>query len=181
MPALTEQRARKWAREYETIYILRPNVDPDEAERIAARIAEVVKRLDGKITKVDNWGKRRLAYTIQKLTRGIFVYVKYVGFGDLVAEIERNLRQFDAIMRFQTVLVREGVNPDSVNVDPEETKFVRIEVTADEDDQPSLEEQLALAAQAASAGGAEPPPEMEPEAAPEAEPEAGESRDEESN
>ncbi|MCS6799944.1 MAG: 30S ribosomal protein S6 [Myxococcota bacterium] len=156
MPALAEQRARRWGREYETIYILRPNVDPDEADRIAARFADVVRRLDGRMVRVDNWGKRRLAYAIGGFSRGIFVYVRYVGYGDLVAEIERNLRQFDAIMRFQTVLLRTGVDPTSVQVDAEETRFARLEPSplTDEDRPVSLARQLASVAAEVASGEA---------------------------
>ncbi len=123
---------KKWAREYETIYILKSNIDPDEAAKIANRIPEVVDRLGGKVTKVDNWGKRKLAYPIQKNTRGIFVFVKYVGFNDLVAEIERNLRLFDSVIRYQTVVHEGRIDPANVVVDPEEVKFVAIEQTEDE-------------------------------------------------
>ena len=96
---------KKYAREYETIYIMQSAVDPDEADRVASKLAEVVTRLDGKLTKVDNWGKRRLAYNIKKNTRGVFVYLKYVGYQDIVAEIERNLRMTDSVIRFQTIQV----------------------------------------------------------------------------
>ena len=57
------------AREYETIYILRSAVDPDEADRIATRVREVIGTLGGKILRVDNWGRRRLAHPIGKATR----------------------------------------------------------------------------------------------------------------
>lgn len=123
---------KKWAREYETIYILRSSIDADEATRIANRVAEVVDRLGGKITKVDNWGRRKLAYTIAKQTRGIFVYVKYVGFGDVVAEVERNLRLFETVIRYMTIVLDGTLDIATVTVDPEETKFLPVE-TADEE------------------------------------------------
>lgn len=132
------------AREYELVYILQPNVDPDEAERIANRIQEVVSRLGGKITKVDQWGRRRLAYPIKKHSRGIFVFVKMVGFADLVAEIERNLRNADAVIRFQTVRLDGTVELEAVDVNPEEVKFERIAPPAEEEPEPSLEERLGL-------------------------------------
>ena len=120
------------AREYETIYILRTNVHADEAAKIAGRIGEVVERLNGKITKVDNWGRRKLAYTIAKQTRGIFEYVKYVGFGDIVAEIERNLRLFESVIRYMTIVLEGAIDPATVTVDPEETKFLPIEAAEEE-------------------------------------------------
>jgi small subunit ribosomal protein S6 len=133
----------RWAREYETIYILRPDVTSEDAEKIATRIAETVERLTGKITKVDNWGKRKLAYVIQKHTRGIFVYVRYVGYNDLVAELERNLRLFDNVIRFQTIVLRDMVDLAQVEVDPEEVKFVPIE-EGDDEPEPDAAERLGM-------------------------------------
>jgi small subunit ribosomal protein S6 len=129
------------AREYETIYILRPNVDPDDAEKVSSRIGEVVDRLEGKLTKVDNWGKRKLAYPIDTHNRGIFVYLKYVGYSDLVHELERNLRLLDDVIRYQTVKLQDSVDLSSLEVDPEEVKFLRIEPTEDEEE-PGIEQQL---------------------------------------
>lgn len=133
----------KWAREYETIYILQPQVDPDEADRVANRMAEVVTRLEGRLTKVDNWGKRKLAYPIRRHTRGVFVYLRYLGFSDMVAEIERNLRMLDSVIRHQTIQVQAEVDPAVVTVDPEEVKFRRLEVTPDEEE-PGLEARLGM-------------------------------------
>jgi small subunit ribosomal protein S6 len=142
MTETTDTVARK-PREYETIYILDPKVDPDEADRIAARMTDVVARMGGKLTKLDNWGKRKLAYPIRRNTRGVFVHMKYIGFGDIVAEVERNLRMLDAVMRHQSVLLRShGVTLD-VAVDPEEVKFRRLETTEDEPE-PNLEERLGM-------------------------------------
>lgn len=124
----------RWAREYETIYILRPDVDNEKAEQIVARLKDVVSRLDGTLTKLDNWGKRRLAYPIQKNSRGIFVYLKYVGFNDLVAELERNLRLLDEVVRFQTVLLAEDIDPASVSVDPEDLQYLHVEEVEETED-----------------------------------------------
>ena len=140
-------RERSLGREYELVYILQPQVDPDEADKIAKRIVDVVDKQGGKITKVDQWGKRRLAYTITRFTRGIFVYVRFAGIGNLVAEIERNLRNMDAVIRFQTIRV-EGltVDLDAIAVDPDAVKFERVEQSPEADEpEPSFEERLGLA------------------------------------
>ena len=124
----------RWAREYETIYILRPDVDTAGAEKVVARAKDVIERLEGTLTKLDNWGKRKLAYPIQKSNRGIFVYLKYVGYGDLVAELERNLRLLDEVVRFQTVLLEEDIDPSVVAVDPEELQYLHVEEEEDAED-----------------------------------------------
>jgi len=127
--------AHKWAREYETIYILRPDVDADRQEKVVDRAKDVIARLDGTLTKLDNWGKRKLAYPIHKNSRGIFVYLKYVGFSDLVAELERNLRLIDEVVRFQTVLLEEDVDPASVSVDPDEVQYLHLEEDEEAEDE----------------------------------------------
>ena len=119
--------ATRWAREYETIYILRSDVDSAGAEKVVDRAKDVIARLEGTLTKLDNWGKRKLAYPIRKSSRGIFVYLKYVGYSDLVAELERNLRLLDEVVRFQTVLLTEDIDPASVSVDPEEVQYLHVE------------------------------------------------------
>ena len=137
--------AKKWAREYETIYILRPNVDAEEAGKVSDRVQDVMNRLGAKITKVDTWGKRKLAYPIKRFGRGVFVYVRYVAMNDVVAELERNLGILEPVIRFQTIVNRDFVELDEVKADEEETKFERIEVTADEDDvEPTTAERLGM-------------------------------------
>jgi small subunit ribosomal protein S6 len=139
------QPAKKWAREYETIYILRPNVDTDEATKVSDRVQDVMTRLGAKITKVDTWGKRKLAYPIKRFGRGVFVYVRYVAMNDVVAELERNLGILEPVIRFQTIVNRDFVELADVAADAEETKFEKIEVAADEDDiEPTTAERLGM-------------------------------------
>ncbi|HEY8429597.1 MAG TPA: 30S ribosomal protein S6 [Sandaracinaceae bacterium] len=141
--------AQRLAREYELVYILRPTVSPSEARKVADRIVDVVEKRGAKLTRVDNWGKRKLAYPIQKHTRGVFVYVKLVGFADVVAELERNLRNFDEVVRYQTVRLKDVADLSAVQVDPEEVQFRDIETTGDEEEEePSFEERLGMATRA---------------------------------
>ena len=133
------------SREYETIYILRPDIDADGAEKINTRLAEVVTRESGRLTKVEAWGRRRLAYDIGKQRRGVYMYLKYLGGGKVVAEIERNLRLADGVIKYQTVLVRSDIEVEGVAVAEEDVKFERLELPPVEDDRDdSRERQLGL-------------------------------------
>jgi small subunit ribosomal protein S6 len=133
------------AREYETIYVLRPDIDADGADKIGTRIAEVVTRESGRLTKVESWGRRRLAYDIGKQRRGVYMYLKYLGGGKVVSEIERNLRLSDGVIKYQTVLVRSDVEAATLTVPEEDVKFERLELTPAEDDRDeSRERQLGL-------------------------------------
>ena len=140
----TTSEAHKRAREYETIYVLRQDVDPDGADKVAGRVAEVVARENGKLVKVETWGRRKLAYTVAKQRRGVYYYLKYLGGGAVVSELERNLRMLDHVVKFQTVLLRDDVEVDTVAVDPEEVKFGRIEVMPEEEKEESRERALGL-------------------------------------
>lgn len=130
-------------REYELIYVLRPNVDSAEAEKVNGKVTEIVESFGGKLTKLDNWGRRRLAYPIQKNARGLFVYAKYLGAGGVVAEVERALRITDSVLRHQTVLIRRDVDPNLVEVNPEELQFEPIE-EAEPEEEVSYEQRLGL-------------------------------------
>lgn len=133
------------AREYETIYILRPDIDADGAEKIGTRLAEVVTRESGRLTKVEAWGRRRLAYDIGKQRRGVYMYLKYLGGGKVVSEIERNLRLSDGVIKYQTVLVRSDIEVAGVTIADEDVKFERLELPPVEDDRDeSRERQLGL-------------------------------------
>jgi len=132
------------SKEYETIYILRPDVDADTADKVQGRVAEVISRDAGKLVKVEQWGRRKLAYPVAKQKRGVYVYVKFVGRGPLVHELERNLKLQDSVLKWQTVETADGVDIAEVAVDPEEIKFQRLELGADTEAEESREKQLGL-------------------------------------
>ena len=131
-------------KEYETIYILRSDVDADTADKVQGRVAEVVGRDNGKLVKVESWGRRKLAYPVAKQKKGVYVYVKYIGRGGLVQELERNLKLQDTVLKFQTVLTNEEVDVDAVTIDPEEVKFQRLELPPEEEEKESREKALGL-------------------------------------
>jgi small subunit ribosomal protein S6 len=131
-------------REYETIYVLRPDVAKDSQERIAARLSEVVSRENGKLTTLENWGRRQLAYTVSKFRRGVYVYVKYLGGGALVAEVERNLRMLDDVLKYQTVQVAVDVDLQTVEVSPESVQFEAVEPATPEELAEPIERLLGL-------------------------------------
>jgi small subunit ribosomal protein S6 len=131
-------------REYETIYILRSDVDGESAERVQARVAEAVDREHGKLVKVEAWGRRKLAYPVGKQRKGVYVYVKYVGGGGLVAEVERNLKLQETVMKYMTVQTNDEVDLAALQIDPEETKLGKLELPAEPEPEESREKQLGL-------------------------------------
>lgn len=130
-------------RQYEVIYILRADVSKETAERVAGRVEDVVAREGGKLTRVENWGRRPLAYEIGSNKRGVYVYVSYLGNGALVAELERNFRMLDEVIRFQTVKIAD--EPGEVEIDAEAIKFEAVEPPAEgEEEDLTIEQELGL-------------------------------------
>jgi small subunit ribosomal protein S6 len=142
--AQARSNAHARAREYETIYILRSDVDSDTAERIQARVTDALDREHGKLVKVEAWGRRKLAYPLGKQRKGLYIYLKYVGGGGLVAEVERNLALQDAVLKFMTVQSGDHVDLAALQIDPEETKLGKIEPPPEDEKEESREKQLGL-------------------------------------
>ncbi len=98
-------------REYETIFILRPETNQDGITLVNSRVRGIIDNAGGRVLKLDNWGKRKLAYEVKKNLKGIYLYWQYLGNAGVVEEIERNLRLLDAVIRYYTVKVDENVDP----------------------------------------------------------------------
>ena len=109
--------------EYETTMVMRPELAGDQVEAMLDRVREVLKGQGGKLLALSHWGKKRLAYDIAKQGRGIYVLAHYLGQGPAVAELERNLRINDSIMRFMTIRLATDVSPQS----RQEVAYVRPE------------------------------------------------------
>ncbi|MFO0630886.1 MAG: 30S ribosomal protein S6 [Polyangiales bacterium] len=128
-----------------TVFIVRPDIDADASEKIISRAVSAIEQTGGKLTRVESWGRRRLAYPIAKQRKGFYVYVRYLGQIGTVAELERNLRMMDTVIRHMSVQLAKDIDFAAVTVDPEEIKVRRIEVSSEDDDQEeSFEASLGL-------------------------------------
>jgi small subunit ribosomal protein S6 len=87
---------------YETIFILDSLLAPEEIDKLVNRVKEIVESNDGKILTVEKWGKRRLAYEIQKKQYGFYVAVEFEGEGPIPNLLEREYNFNDKILRYLT-------------------------------------------------------------------------------
>lgn len=92
-------------RNYELIYILKPNVEEDVKEAVLAKVKSVIEEGKGEIDKVDVWGNRKMAYEIEDLTDGYYVLVVFKADIDVPKEVERNLKINDKVIRQMIVHV----------------------------------------------------------------------------
>ena len=123
------------AREYETIFILRPDTANDGVAQVNGRLRAIVDQMGGKVLKLDNWGKRKLAYEVRKQLKGIYLYWRYLATAGTVEELERNLRMLDSVIRYYTVKVDADVVADARPTEvTDETWTKAAETAADEEE-----------------------------------------------
>lgn len=123
------------AREYETIYILRPNCTNDQVAEVNTRVKGIIEERGGKILKVDNWGKRRLAYEVSKERKGIYLYWQYLAGPGVVSEFERNMRMLDNVIRYMTVKLDADIDPNVRPTEVDDETYEKAATTAaDEED-----------------------------------------------
>jgi small subunit ribosomal protein S6 len=106
---------------YELVYIITPEADEEARKALNDRVKGLIERDGGEITKVEDWGKRRLAYTIDYKTEGWYVLVNFNGNAEMPREIERNLGNIDQVIRYQIIRVlekRSNVKPRAPRVAP---------------------------------------------------------------
>lgn len=123
------------SREYETIFILRSDTVNDGVAQVNQRLRGILEGMGGKALKLDNWGKRKLAYEVKKQLKGIYLYWRYLATSGTVEEIERNLRMLDSVIRYYTVKVDEDVLADAKPSEvTDETWTKASETAADEEE-----------------------------------------------
>ncbi len=90
---------------YELMFILRPEMDAEEEETVVAGLQAVIQKLGGEVRKVDDWGKRKLTYEINKVNEGHYYLLYFTGSHEIIPELEHFFRVNDEVIRF--LVVRE--------------------------------------------------------------------------
>jgi len=97
-------------RRYEVLFIIRPELDEEATEAVIDRVKSVIEKNGAEITKLDKWGKRRLAYEIKHVREGYYVLINFKGEAAVAAELDRVLKIFDEVLRH--LIVREEDEED---------------------------------------------------------------------
>lgn len=95
------------ARQYELLYIVSPDATDQQVTELHDEVQAIVSRMDGRIDKTDNWGRRKLAYEIKRHKDGIYVLETVTGSGELMKELDRRLKVTDLIVRHLVVRIDE--------------------------------------------------------------------------
>jgi small subunit ribosomal protein S6 len=86
-------------RDYEIGYILNPEVNEEQTRAILERIEQIVANYDGQVLKVNQWGRRKLAYPIEHHRDGFYVFIDTILTPETVAELDRTLKVSEEVLR----------------------------------------------------------------------------------
>lgn len=136
--------------EYETTLILRPELAGEAIESTLDRVRDSVKKMDGTLLEINHWGRKKLAYPIAKQTRGIYIHTHYVGKDNLVAELERNLRISDNVMRYLTIRLEADISASEREVQ----EYVAPEYSEESDEETEAPQRVSADAPAQEAAEA---------------------------
>ncbi len=84
---------------YESLFILRPDLEEEKLAEVIEKFRLLVENHGGEVTKLEKWGKRRLAYEIQRLKEGLYILLRFKGNADVIQELERVFKISDEVIR----------------------------------------------------------------------------------
>jgi small subunit ribosomal protein S6 len=131
------------SRLYEVMFILRPDVTEEDADKLIAGFTATITGGGGSVKTVEKMGRRKLAYMVRKFNDGNYVLLTVESDGSVVAELERRLRVTEPVIKFLTV-----------RIDEEEKRLAKVKAARGVRRKPNAEPATAIAAQAAPVAAA---------------------------
>ena len=116
-------------RAYETVFIADADISEEDVDYITERVSGIVRDFNGKLLKIEKWGRKKLAYEVKKRTKGYYFLLSFLGDHKLTTELERILKLDDRILKYLTVKVDKHIELD----EEEEEKPKREEAKKEQD------------------------------------------------
>ena len=88
---------------YELAVVVSAKIEDEERAAVVDKCKALIERFGGTITNVDDWGKKRLAYEIQKMKEGFYYFIQFEAESSAPAEIESRIRIMDNVLRYLVV------------------------------------------------------------------------------
>jgi small subunit ribosomal protein S6 len=89
--------------QYETVFILTPVLSDDQMKEAVKKYEDYLAKAGAEIVHEEHWGMRKLAYPIQKKSTGFYQLIEYKAEGDVIANVETELKRDERVLRFLTV------------------------------------------------------------------------------
>lgn len=93
---------------YELAVVVNAQIDDEARTAVIDNCKALVEKFGGTITGVDDWGKKKLAYEIQKMNEGYYTFIHFDAEGSAIAEIEQRMRIMDNVIRYLCVKQNEA-------------------------------------------------------------------------
>lgn len=87
---------------YESVIIINPNLEDEQRKELITKVETLINN-NGKVTQIEDMGKKKLAYEIQKYTEGFYAIFYFESEASFVLELERNFRITEDVLKFMTV------------------------------------------------------------------------------
>jgi len=94
-------------RRYETIFIASPVLTDEQADELVRNFEGIIAEQGGELLRTDKWGRKKLAYEVQKFSEGYYTLFEMNAGPSLIAELERRFRNNDAVIKFLSVRMDE--------------------------------------------------------------------------
>ena len=92
---------------YETIFIASPTLTDEQSDELVKQFEGVIAEQGGELLKTDKWGRKKLAYEVQKFSEGYYTLFEMNAGPNLIAELERRFRNNDSVIKFLSVRMDE--------------------------------------------------------------------------
>ena len=89
---------------YELALVVNAKIEDEAREAVVEKAKGYVARYGGTVTEVEEWGKKRLAYEVQKMREGFYYFIQFEADATCPAEVERHVRIMDNVMRYLVVI-----------------------------------------------------------------------------
>ena len=88
---------------YELAVVVSAKIENDARAEVIEKVKDLITRVGGNVTDVDEWGKRRFAYEIQKMKEGFYYFIHFEAESTVPAELEQRVRIMDHVLRYLCV------------------------------------------------------------------------------
>jgi len=106
-------------RHYETVYIINPELADEEYREVVDKFNNLLEKEKGMLTKLEEWGKRTLAYEVKKFDKGSYVLLQYCGEPGIVEALKREMALDDRVLKYQTIKLSDQADPAALKAEGE--------------------------------------------------------------
>jgi small subunit ribosomal protein S6 len=105
---------------YETLYLINPELADEDYRGVVDKFNSLIEKNKGVLIKVDEWGKKSLAYDVKKFDKGYYVLLNFCGEPDLISELRRDFKLDDRVLKYQTIKLSDKADPEVLRERTEE-------------------------------------------------------------